>query len=537
MKKSLLTLVPLAVLLASCGGSGSGGASSTDGAGGAGGDPVVDGTLTYAINEDPGNLFRHVNSSATLSYVYPWAYESLLYFDVDGQAQSWLATEWEATPTSATFTIREGVMCSDDTELTPEVVANNFEWILDPENGSSMVGLVVPADTTVEFDDSTVTLTVETPNSFLVPSLGTLPMYCQAAIDDPDSVMSTTNGSGLFELTEAVPNDRYTFTRRDDYDWGPDGGNDGQTPGVPKEVVIRIVENPSTRANLLLSGEVNLAAVQGPDEDRVAATAGVAPMITSNLITGGFAYSQAEGKPTADEQVRVALTHALDLDALMRVQTADKGERAPSMAVLPPNICTYDAATPNLPAYDVQEAGRLLDEAGWTLGSDGVRAKDGEPLTIHLTYNTRWPETANTTELMKQQWEEVGAQVSLNGGDSNAFLAELNTEGSNAGFDATWLASNYYVPSVLAAFVSGPTPPNGGNYAGIQNAEFDEFVAQTSELVDEEACGAWEQAEAAMYQSADYVPFAMRPDVLYGRGVQATIAESLIAPAFILVGE
>lgn len=531
MKKSLLTLVPLAALIAACGGSGSDGGGATSGAG----DAVIDGTLTYAINEDPGNLFRHVNSSATLSYVYPWAYEALLYFDSDGQAQGWLATEWESTPTSATFTIREGVTCSDGTEMTPEVVANNFEWIVDPDNGSTMAGLVVPPDTTVDFDDTTITLNVETPNSFLVPSLGTLPMYCQAAIDDPDSVMSATNGTGLFELTEAVPNDRYTFTRRDDYDWGPEGGNDGQTPGVPEEVVIRIVENPSTRANLLLSGELNLASVQGPDEDRVAAQAD--PMITSNLITGGFAYSQAEGKPTADEQVRIALTHALDLDSLMRVQTADKGERAPSLAVLPPNVCQYDAATPNLPAYDIDEAGRLLDDAGWTLGSDGVRAKDGEQLTLHLSYNTRWPETANTTELIKQQWEEIGAQVTLDGGDSNAFLAELNTEGSNESFDATWLSSNYYVPSVLAAFVSGPTPPNGNNYAGIQNAEFDRYVEESSNLVDAEACGAWEQAEAAMYQAADYVPFAMRADVLYGRGVQATIEENLMAPAFILVDE
>lgn len=533
MKKSLLTLVPIVALIAACGGSGPDG---DDAAGGGGaGEAVIDGTLTYAINEDPGNLFRHVNSSATLSYVYPWAYEALLYFAADGEPQGWLATEWESTPTSATFTIREGVRCTDGTEMTPEVIANNFAWIVDPDNGSTLAGLVVPPDTTVEFDDTTVTLNVETPNSFLVASLGTLPMYCQAAIDDPDSVMTATNGTGLFELTEAVPNDRYTFTRRDDYDWAPEGGNDGQTPGVPKEVVIRIVENPSTRANLLLSGELNLAAVQGPDEDRVAAQA--SPLISSNLITGGFAYSQAAGKPTADEQVRVALTHALDLDSLMRVQTADKGERAPSLAVLPPNVCQYDAATPNLPAYDVEEAARLLDEAGWTLGSDGLRTKDGEQLTIHLTYNTRWPETANTTELMKQQWEAVGAQVSLDGADSNAFLAALNTEGSYEGFDATWLASNYYVPSVLAAFVSGPTPPNGNNYAGIQNAEFDRYVQESADLVDAEACGAWEQAEGAMYRAADYVPFAMRADVLYGRGVEATITENLIAPAFILINE
>jgi peptide/nickel transport system substrate-binding protein len=76
---------------------------------------------------------------------------------------------------------------------------------------------------------------------------------------------------------------------------------------------------------------------------------------------------------------------------------------------------------------------------------------------------------------------------------------------------------------VLASFVSGPTPPQGNNYAGVSNPDFDEIVAESSSLTGAEACGSWEQAESAMYAAADYVPFAMRPDITYGQGLDAMI--------------
>lgn len=533
MKKSraAVGVATAALLLSACSGDAdSSGGSAADGDV----DVVTDGTLTFGINEDPGNLYRHVNSSATLSYVYPWAYESLVYFTDDGEPQPWLAESWEESPTELTFTVREGVTCSDGTPMTAETVANNFRWILDPENGSSMLGLVVPADITVESDEEarTVTLNAEVANSFLLPQVGIHPMYCQAALDDPDSVASTTNGTGLFELTEAVPNDRYVFTRRDDYAWAPEGGNDGDTPGVPQTVVVRIVENPSTRANLLLSGDLTMTAIQGPDEDRVAAQSD--QVIASRLNTGGFAYSQAEGMPTSEEQVRVALTHALDLDALMQVQTAGTGSRATALAVLPPVICQYDAATPNLPAHDPEEAGRLLDEAGWTLGSDGVRARDGEPLALTLLYNTRWPETASTVELMQEQWAAIGVQTTLEGSDYNTFASRAFTEGSAEQYDVFWLASNYYVPGPLSAFVAGPTPPDGNNMAAVSNPEYDDLVAQASDFTGQEACGVWEQAETEMYTSADFVPFATRPDVTYGQGVTSVLETGLMATAYLL---
>ena len=521
MKKRLLAAVAglCALTLTACGGGGGSGASNGEG------DPVIDGTLKVAVNEDPGNLFRHVNTSATLSYVYPWAYESPVYFDDDGEPQGWLAEKWEETPTSLSFTIREGITCEDGSQLTAETVANNYRWILDPKNSSSFKGLVVPADATVKEDEDarTVTVTTKSPNSFLLPQMGIQPIYCQSALDDPKSVETATNGTGMYSLKQAVPGDHYTFERRDDYNWGPEGSPTGKTPGVPKEVEISIVDNPSTRANQLMSGELNIAAVQGPDEERVAST--LQPFYQDDLITGGFAYSQAKSAPTADENVRIALTEALDLDALMQVQTAGQGKRAERLAVLKPTICTYDAATTNLPKSDIADAESRLDAAGWKKGSDGKRSKDGKPLTLDFGWYTRWPETSSTAELMAEQWSKIGVGVKHHGTDAGAFLEKINSPGAAEDFDVIWLASNYSVPNVLATFVSGQTPPKGSNYASISNPQFDKEVKEASKLSGKEACGSWEKAEASMYQSADYVPFAVRPDITFGQGVKNSLGQ------------
>lgn len=521
----------VALVLSGCGGSGSASAGGV-------GEPVIDGTLSVALNEDPGNLMRHLNASATLSYVYPWAYEAPVFFDESGEPQAWLAESWEESPTSLQFTIREGVQCEDGTTLTAETVANNYRWILDPANGSSFAGLVVPVDAVIEHDEEarTVTLTTETPNSFLLPQVGIQPIYCQGALDDPDSVASATNGTGLYRLAEAVQGDHYTFERKDDYSWGPEGAPQGSTPGVPLNVVVRIIENPSTRANLLLSGELNLTAVQGPDEARVAAVAD--PLINVSLVTGGFAYSQAEGQPTADERMRIALTQALDLDALMRVQTSDTGQRAERLAVMPPQICQYDAATTNLPERDPAAAAATLDELGWVVGADGIRARDGEQLILHFAWNTRWPETAATAELIAEQWAEIGVGVEQNGAEYAVFTETVRAENAAADVDLIWIASNYSVPNVLSSFVSGATPPTGNNFAAISNPEFDALVADASEFTGSEACDLWERAEAEMYASADYVPFAMRPDVTYSQGIEPMLGGQWdTAASFILVNE
>jgi len=168
--------------------------------------------------------------------------------------------------------LRKGVTCSDGTPLTATTVADNINFVGDVKNASSRVGVFVPPGATAKGDDTagTVTVTSPAPSSFLVRTVGSLSIVCDKGMKDRSTLKEGADGTGMFTLTEAVPGDHYTLTRRTDYAWGP---GDWQTTqhGLPDKVVIKIVTNETTAANLLTTNQANAAQIVGPDRQRMAA--------------------------------------------------------------------------------------------------------------------------------------------------------------------------------------------------------------------------------------------------------------------------
>ncbi|WGW11598.1 ABC transporter substrate-binding protein [Saxibacter everestensis] len=503
------------LVLSGCSGGGGSGAAAPY---------ATDGVFTYGLDADPGTLSPFMTTSDAAREITPFLYDNLVYFDGEtGEPKSWLAESWEVTPTSVKYTLKDGVTCQDGSKLTPEIVANNFNWITDPQNKSAINGVLVPPDATAEFDDQagTVTVSVKEPTSFLLTQTGALEILCQSALDDPDSVAKASNGTGMYELTEAVPNDHYTLTRRDGYTWAPEGGNSSTTEGAPKEVVVRVVENVSTSANLLLSGELNAATVKGPDEDRVAEK--TTAERTLSLIIGQFYFSQLKDKPTADQRVRVALTKALDLDALTKVITAGKGYRAERLATMRPNPCEYDATKDAVPAHDVDAAKALLDDAGWTVGSNGVREKDGKSLDLTLLYSEDSDAKSAAMELVKQQLKEIGVNIKLDGGDSNYLLDHLYTKENLGSFDLASSTVNAWLPSIMIPWNTGDLPPGGRNAGGIDNKVYNAKIAEAGKIAGEASCDTWQAAEQALYEKADTIPYAAQDQVTYFNGAELAL--------------
>ena len=108
-----------------------------------------------------------------------------------------------------------------------------------------------------------MTITLAAPAPFVLNGLASLPMVCDAGMADRKSLDDSTAGTGPYVLTEAVPGDHYTYEIRDGYTWGPNGATTAEQ-GMPDTVVMKIVENESTTANLLASGEINAGAGPRP---------------------------------------------------------------------------------------------------------------------------------------------------------------------------------------------------------------------------------------------------------------------------------
>ncbi|MDQ0728211.1 ABC transporter substrate-binding protein [Microbacterium sp. W4I20] len=504
---AVVAVTALIAALAGCAPAGEGG--------GGGGELVEGGTFTTILGSDPGSLDPQLSAGSALFDISKLAYDTLVSIDAKGEVRSQLASEWNVDGTTATLKINEGITCGDGSEFTAQTAADNLNWISDPANESGFLGAFLPVGVTSVAEGDTVTMTLASPAPFLLLGLGGLPMVCGSSLTERDGLAAGTDGTGPYVLTEAVPSDHYTYELREDYAWGP-GGATVDEKGIPAKVNVRVVADGTTAANLLLSGEANAAQLTGPDADRAIS----ADLFTreATAIAGEQWYNHADGHPTSDPAVRLALTQAVDLDELANVLTAGKGGRATALAVVEPTVCSYDAIEGSLPEFDVDAANATLDEAGWVRGADGVREKDGTRLSLTFLYeNSLGAAAAAAAELALAAWDEIGAEVEGKQQDETALLEA--TFGTGA-WDIGWLTLSVNSPDQAIGFVSGTVPPEGSNFSAIENEEYTAAVAEASLMDGSEGCDTWNEAESALFAAADMVPFANATVYMFGNGAE-----------------
>jgi peptide/nickel transport system substrate-binding protein len=497
--------VTLAAALAGCGGDDSGG-GNPDGGGTKNAAPssefVDGGTFTASLAGDPGKLDPQSSASSQLFAVNQLAYDNLVFVDgTTGEVQPQLATDWNVDGTTVTLTLAEGITCADGSDFTATTAADNINYVGDPKNKSPYLGAFVPVGATATGDDATgtVTMTLAEPAPFVLNGLGSLPMVCAAGMQDRASLKDKTNGTGPYELTEAVPGDHYTYQIRDGYAWGPNGATTAEK-GMPDTIVMKIVQNEGTAANLLLAGDINAVTVQGPDAKRLDAAKLFS--VSTTAMVGEQWYNHDAGHETSDAAVRMALTQAIDYGELASVATAGEGGPATTFAGLAPIACPGDSISGSLPAQDVEAAKVALD---------------GKKLTF-LYSSAAGSAVAAAAELAVQQWEAAGAEVTAKGVDETAL------EGATFGtgdWDIAWLPLNVNSPDQLVPFLSGPgLADEGTNFSGIDNPDYTDGVAAASAMDGTDGCQTWLDAESKLVAAADVLPFATNAVKTYGNGAQ-----------------
>lgn len=366
-------------------------------------------------------------------------------------------------------------------------------------------------------------MTTPTASPFLLNGLANLPMVCAAGMKDRATLAHRTEGTGPYQLSQASPGDQYAYTKRSGYTWGP-GGAGTATRGLPAKVVFKIIPNVTTAANLLLSGGLNAATIYGADAQRLSA-AHLFSSDRTNLI-GEMWFNQSKGHEAADRSVRLALTQALDLAQLQKVLTAGTGAPATTLAASPPVACPGHSVRDALPAHDLAKAGQLLDQAGWTKGSGGVRSKDGKSLSLTFVYDTAAGSAGSAAaELAVSVWKRLGVKVTAKPQDSTAIGTTLFSTGD---WDIAWEPVGVSSPDQLVPFLSGPTPPNGNNFAGITNAAYSSAVTKASAVSGTAGCANWLKAEANVVSAADVIPFANQIVKTFGSGARFGQSLSLI---------
>jgi len=525
MRRKVLTtaVLPIAATLAavSVAACSSGSSSTAAGSAGAGtsasASPTsyVNGkTATIIVPSDPGSLdpqLAYISDALEVDY---FLYDSLINFTPSGQVESNLASKWSGNSTTASYTLKPGVTCSDGSPLTASTVAANINFIANPKNASSRLGTWAPAGAVATGNDKTgvVTVTSKVPDAFLVTDVGQALIVCGNGMKNRSILKEGADGTGLYTLSSAVPGSSYTLTLRKGYTWGP-GGATSATTGLPATVDLKVVTNMTTAANELLSGEATISQVVGSDTQRLTklySQSVYAPM-------GELWFNQKPGSPTANVAVRRALTEAVQLSQLGQVLSSGTGKAATGAIAPALSPCKGATIGSNLPSYDLSAAKSALA---------------GKNLTLALYYPTSLGAGATAAAtLLQQTWSQLGVNVSLHGITDAEISSEIvaGTADWNVGIIPLGLTS----PTQLVEFVSGATPPTGADFAYIKNAAYSADVTKASAMAGQAGCPSWDAAEVALYKDVDLVPFVNSAITAYASGATFQLSQGDIQPSSI----
>ncbi len=175
----------------------------------------------------------------------------------------------------------------------------------------------------------------------------------------------------------------------------------------------------------------------------------------------------------SDVRVRQALAFAIDQQEL--IDTVSHGVNMKGDTDQPPFLWAHNQNVKQYP-HDVAQAGKLLDEAGWKLGSDGYRYKQGQKLELAMSGATGSAETRNVETIVQREWQLVGVQGDIKNYITPLFFASLQAGGilQSGKYDTafySWI--NGIDPDDSTLFMCDQIPPNGQNSYRFCNHDLD----------------------------------------------------------------
>ena len=203
-----------------------------------------------------------------------------------------------------------------------------------------------------------------------------------------------------------------------------------------------------------------------------------------------------------DRAVRRALTMAVDRRSMLQNVFGSYG--MPLFGPFPRSLPVADTTLPQLP-YDTVKARALLDSAGWTVGADGVRAKNGQRLEFSITTPVSSATRMKYAVLLQEAFKKVGASVKLDQTDMAGYGAK-NTDRS---FDTTieGYSTDPSVSGFKQSWSSAALGKEGQNFTSYSNPTVDAlldsavytfdpartraYARRAFEIINEDAPGIW----------------------------------------------
>lgn len=435
--------------------------------------------LVFVNYRDIRDLNPHLYAGEM--YAQEMLYETLVNITADGY-EGCLAESWDISDDGKTYTfhIRDGVKFSDGEVCDANAIKANFDAIIENKDRHTwleMMNLLVGVSAP---DDKTFVIELSEPYYPLLTELGvTRPfaMISPKAMKDGSTKdgVNAYIGTGPYVLTDFVTDEYAVFEANENY-WG-------EQPKI-KKITVKVIPDNQTRILALEKGEIDMIFGKNMiDADAI------------NQYTGNDKFTVSLSDPTstrqivlnttrdvlADKEVRQALQHATNKQAISDGIFYGLEQPADTLFAKTVPYCDIDLEPY---AYDVELAQSMLDEAGWVVGSDKIREKDGQKLNIDLLYNSDSVTEKAIAEYLQSEYQKIGISLNIHGEEEQSYRDNMKAGNFDMVFNICW-GTPYDPQSSLAAMRA----PVYGDYAaqlGLEDkADIDQAITDILVSTDE----------------------------------------------------
>lgn len=388
--------------------------------------PARGGQVTLGMISAPAGIFNpHISSNVYDGYVNDLVFDALWNADDSLTPFPSMASHWSVSPDSKTITfyLKDGIKWHDGRPVTVEDLHFSFMAFMHPNykgpraggwdalkgfddyvagRASTVAGLKIVGSNALSFELHTVHAPFFLNNTghAIVPKH----LYENVPVEDWGTAKDPNNarpiGSGPFKFVQHVEGQFVVFDRNADY-------HDG-APYLDR-VIWRVVPQETVLAHLETNDLQYAEQVPLKDLDAARRLSHL-DVISFPDLTFQYMGLNTQRAPLNDVRVRQAVHYAIDRNEIIEgIMEGHAGEMITPMHPLTwpynPNVERYD--------YDPTKAKALLDQAGWAVGSDGIRVKDGKRMKLHLVYPTGNVQRMAAGPVIQQMLRDVGIEVEL----------------------------------------------------------------------------------------------------------------------------
>lgn len=288
----------------------------------------------------------------------------------------------------------------------------------------------------------------------------------------------------------------------------------GEPAPTLDRLVLRFLPETSTLPDALRNQEVDVILAQA-QTDLLQDLEGVPGLTTEVVLGPAFEHLVLNVKDpvVGDPAVRRAIAYGVNRDALVEGLVKPfhpEAEPLDNMVLTNIESPSYEAHGDEYQEQDITAAQQVLEEAGWTEGPDGVRSKDGQPLTIEFATTSGNERREQALELIKSQLAEVGIEVTIDTCPAACLFSDRLPVGDFQVALKSWSGSPFPIADATARFTTG----GGDNYGAYSNPSVDELAAQAGAALEES-----EQAELGnaldetLWEDLTMIPLYSLPDL------------------------